>query len=195
MEFGFKTLQKSFNFNIKQLLRKSLSSKYPHLSPEEQTQASLDLQKVLGNDLDFLKSHTVAAYWPKDQEIDPRPLILEALSQGKRCFLPVLDPLNRKPLLFVEYKAGDPLFPNRFNILEPDPKTRECIPAWALDLVLVPLLAFDKKGHRLGKGLGHYDASFNFLHLNFRPKSPRLIGLGFEFQEIDTIPQDSWDTI
>ena len=63
----------------------------------------------------------------------------------------------------------------------------------ALDIVLVPLLAFDRRGTRLGSGGGYYDRSFAFLHGQARPHRPLLVGVGYAFQEVESLPAAAWD--
>lgn len=178
---------------IKQKLREIGRSKRKALDLASQKDLSLALLKCLRTQSLFLNSQNIAAYYPKDAEIDPRPLIELSWNLGKRCFLPVLDPLKSKKLLFMEYTQNDPLFPNRFGVLEPPFNSKRLIPSWFLDLVFVPLIAFDNKGHRLGRGGGYYDHTFAYFKENVRSKRPKLIGLAYEFQEVDAIPEEAWD--
>jgi 5-formyltetrahydrofolate cyclo-ligase len=83
--------------------------------------------------------------------------------------------------LFSIYEPDDVLKKNRFGILEPEINFKKIIPAWALDIVFTPLIAFDSEGNRLGMGGGFYDRTFSFLH-NSKRSHPHLIGLAYEFQ-------------
>ena len=65
--------------------------------------------------------------------------------------------------------------------------------ATQIDLVLVPLLGFDRRGNRLGAGAGYYDRSFEFLRAKPRPAQPLLVGIGYHFQEVPELPAESWD--
>lgn len=119
---------------------------------------------------------------------------------GKRCYLPVLHPLHHRSLWFIEYKPQDPLVKNRFGILEPIIKGNTIVPAWSLDLVLTPIVAFDHNLHRLGMGLGYYDHTFSFLRqhniqdtIQHPFNVPVLLGLAYAFQEVHTLPHDHWD--
>src|SRR5687767_13746260 len=78
---------------------------------------------------------------------------------------------------------------NRFGI--PEPTGRRCAPQ-QLDLVLLPLVAFDRRGARLGMGGGFYDRTFAFLRVAGRRK-PRLVGLAHHFQEVAQLPREPWD--
>ena len=111
-------------------------------------------------------------------EFNTRPLIEACWKAGKTVYLPVVaGKTEEKTLEFARYLPEDPLEANRYHILEPGPQAPR-IAAYALDLVVLPLVAFDLKGNRLGSGSGYYDRTFAFLpeaHL----KKPLLLGLAF----------------
>ena len=90
---------------------------------------------------------------------------------------------------FKNYTYGDPLLSNKYGILEPtDSKT---IQADKIELCLMPLVGFNRKGHRLGMGAGYYDRYFALNNLN---KTPTILaGVAYDFQENDTIQCDQWD--
>lgn len=178
----------------KQRLRNLLRAQRSQLNPTQQIEKSKQLAEVIVTIPEFIKCQTLAAYYPFDNEISPLPLLEVAHAMGKQCFLPVLSTSNAFQLTFVEYQPGDPLTPNRFGIQEPFPNTRPSIPAPALELVLLPLVAFDDKSRRLGMGKGYYDKTFAFLkEVKISDKHPRLIGLAYELQRVAELPQDTWD--
>lgn len=129
----------------------------------------------------------VAGYWAVDGEV-PLLALLAAPCDFVYC-LPVLQPGKR--LRFAPWRSGDPLVQNRFGIPEPDLEPGSLIDPELLDHVLLPLLGFDARGHRLGTGGGYYDRSFAFRHGNAR--SPRLVGIGYACQEVDALPAADWD--
>lgn len=141
----------------------------------------------------FRNSGRIGVYLPNDGEMDPRPLLRRAWSMGKRCYLPVLDTLGSNRLWFVPYHAGDALRINRYDILEPVRPARDRVRAGALDLILAPLVAFDRQGHRLGMGGGYYDRSLAFLRHRRYWRRPRLYGLAFEFQRVERLSAAAWD--
>jgi 5-formyltetrahydrofolate cyclo-ligase len=125
---------------------------------------------------------SVAGYWPIRSEIDPRPL-MSAL--GLLSALPIIDGPGL-PLRFRTWRPGDPVQPGRLGTSEPGPDAAELVP----DLVLVPLLAFDRRRHRLGYGAGFYDRTLAALRAN----GPVLaVGVAFAAQEVPDVPIDSWD--
>lgn len=176
----------------KKQLRHTLQSQCKQLSLSAKHQKSQALLSTLGISNDFKVSQHIAFYWPFKDEIDPRPLLESALLMKKNCYLPVLHPSKPGYLLFVEYRSDDKLVSNRFGIKEPLLGQRAIIDTWILNLVLIPLLAFTPKGHRLGRGGGYYDRTFA-LTKRYRPNHPKLIGLAYDLQCLQTLPHESWD--
>ncbi len=189
MEKNENTIQK------KKIIRQKLIPLRQALSPLEQNIKSQQLREILIQRPEFIHSQTIAGYWPNSGEIDPRPLLDSAMKMGKKCYLPVLQSIPSKLLTFLQYDPKESLIPNEYGILEPvETPQNKSIFANELDLILVPLVAFDSKGGRLGRGAGFYDRTFSILK-NMKPsdKAPKLIGLGFEFQKWEDLPQDEWD--
>ena len=140
---------------------------------------------------DFFESaRRVAAYLPNDGEIDTGPVIQNARSAGKSIFLPVVQPDGR--LSFAAFAETSRLKKNRYGIPEPEHTSEDlCTPA-ELDLVLAPLVAFDDALFRLGMGGGYYDRTFAFKKIAGVIR-PRLVGIGYDFQRVDTVFPEKWD--
>lgn len=175
-------------------LRKNIISKRKVLSQTERLSAAKQItQHLLFNLPAFQQSEHIAFYQATNGEADPRLLLNHALSLGKHCYLPVLHPIKHNSMWFMPYKKGTKLIPNQFGILEPEVISHELAPAWALQLVFTPLVAFDLQGNRLGMGGGYYDRSFAFIkEAHFKPK-PFLVGLAYEFQKVEKLTANSWD--
>ena len=122
----------------------------------------------------------VSGYSPIRSEIDPVPLMRALAGKGARLALPAVM-ARGKSLAFRAWAAGDRLMLGPLGILEPSPAAAELIP----DIMLVPLAAFDRAGHRIGYGAGHYD--FTLAHLR-KVKPIAAIGVAFAVQEIETVP-------
>ncbi|QIL02186.1 5-formyltetrahydrofolate cyclo-ligase [Sphingomonas sinipercae] len=124
----------------------------------------------------------VGGYAPLGSEISPQLAMEEARAVGRIVAFPAFhDP--GKPFRFL---AGDPLSPGPFGMMQP----KLSAPAVEPDLILVPLIAIDKRGTRLGRGKGHYDRALTRL----RKGGAKLIGVGWPLQRIDVlIPSDPWD--
>ena len=171
-------------------LRSSLREKRQELSPEQQETAAVSLFSMLGNQDFFRVAQRIAFYQVADGEIDPRMLLDLALSEGKSCFLPVIQQDNPEFVSFAPYDANTELVPNKWGIAEP-PAT-EVISPTNFDVVFVPLVGFSKNCFRLGMGKGFYDRTFSFKIFN-RRSSPMLVGLAHESQLVDSFPVESWD--
>jgi 5-formyltetrahydrofolate cyclo-ligase len=125
----------------------------------------------------------VALYWPIRDELDCKPLLTRLMDAGQPVCLPVVigDGL---PLELRLWQEGAPLYPAGFGTLAPP----EDAPLAAPDVVVTPLLGFDRRGTRLGYGGGYYDRTLEML-----PKAPRLVGYAFACQEIATVPREPHD--
>ncbi len=128
-----------------------------------------------------------SAYWPYRTEIDSRPLMARLAAAGVRIALPVTPPKgSNEALIFRIWSEGDRLAPGHFPVHEPHPDAETVEP----DLVLVPLLAFDRSGQRLGYGAGHYDRTLARLRAL---KQVRAIGLAFADQVVERLPAGPHD--
>ena len=127
----------------------------------------------------------VSGYSPIRSEIDPVPLMRLLATQGARLALPAVM-ARGKSLAFRAWSSNDRLMLGPLGILEPSPAAAELIP----DIMLVPLAAFDRLGHRIGYGAGHYD--YTLAHLR-KMKAVTAIGLAFAAQEIEAVPALSHD--
>jgi 5-formyltetrahydrofolate cyclo-ligase len=127
----------------------------------------------------------VSGYSPIRNEFDPVPLMQRLAAQGAQLALPAVM-ARGKSLAFRVWSASDRLMLGPLGILEPSPAAAEMIP----DIMLVPLAAFDRLGHRIGYGAGHYD--YTLAHLR-KVKPIAAIGLAFAAQEIATVPALSHD--
>ena len=171
-------------------LRSSLREKRQELSPEQQKTAAASLFGILENQDFFRVAQRIAFYQVADGEIDPRMLLDLALSEGKSCFLPIIQQDNPEFVSFAPYDANTELVTNKWGIAEPS--TSEVISPTNFDVVFVPLVGFSKDCFRLGMGKGFYDRTFSFKIFN-RPSSPMLVGLAHESQLVDSFPVESWD--
>ena len=116
-----------------------------------------------------------------------------AWKQKKLWHLPIIGLPNVNHLWFAPYRKHDALVINRFGIGEPDMPLHETTRTFGLDLILMPLVAFDINGNRLGMGKGYYDRTLQFLHLRRHWRKPRLVGIAYELQKFEQLPQQPWD--
>jgi 5-formyltetrahydrofolate cyclo-ligase len=127
----------------------------------------------------------VSGYSPIRNEIDPTPLMLKLALAGVRLALPVVG-ARGKSLIFRAWSPSDRLVLGSLGIPEPSPAAAELIP----NIMLVPLAAFDRAGHRIGYGAGHYDHTFAHLR---KAHHVTGVGLAFAVQETPSIPALSHD--
>lgn len=122
----------------------------------------------------------VAGYMPMRSEIDPRLLMDRLVAAGSVLCLPDVV-AEGTPLAFRRWMPNDPLDAGRYGISVPSPDADELVP----DLVLVPMLAFDRQGHRLGYGGGYYDRTIAGLR---EGRDVLAVGLAFSGQVRDDLP-------
>lgn len=171
-------------------LRQTLRRQRRQLSREIQAHCAQQVTELLQQQTIYQQSRHIACYWPFAGEIDTRGIIQHIWQNGKSCYLPVVDRAN-KTLNFAVYNAATQLQINRYGILEPTASA--FIETASLDLILLPLVAFDDAGHRLGTGAGYYDRTLQALNTEYRPDKPCLIGLAYEWQRQEKLTPRSWD--
>jgi 5-formyltetrahydrofolate cyclo-ligase len=160
-------------------LRKMALDARDAMDAEAQAAASEKLA-TRGLPFEITSGTIVSGYSPIRSELDPKPLMQKLAALGARLALPAV-PARGKSLVFRAWSPGDRLTMGPLGILEPSPAAAELIP----DIMLVPLAAFDRLGHRIGYGAGHYD--YTLAHLR-KVKPITTIGLAFAAQEIKSVP-------
>jgi len=187
-----------------QLLRNNLCEQRRRLNAEFQQQAA---QSVCNHFFSLLSAPTfgpgnssnlrVALYFAVNGELDPAPIMEKLWQTNHAVYLPILHNNDHGYMEFCQFNKEnnkkDPLQKNRFGILEPVKTKSKLIDPKQLDVVLMPLVAFDNQGNRVGMGAGYYDRSFNFLLNESRPQKPLLIGLGYDLQRVELLKPNSWD--
>lgn len=178
----------------RQAIRREVRQRRRALSPIQQQQASRAMFRLMMRQPLFVRSRNIAFYLANDGEISPHFLLQQAQRMGKRCYLPVLKPGVENRLWFARYYRDTSLYMNHFGIYEPMPEASSLIRARQLDLVLLPLVAFDRQGGRLGMGGGFYDRSFSFKNASsVSAHKPYLMGLAHRCQEVESLELAHWD--
>lgn len=172
---------------MKDQIRKKLKSQRANLSLELFNSLSSDIAKNIKETDEFKSAQRIGFYHSVRGEADPSSL----KTLDKSFFLPVLSKNKDEGLVFIQLTDETQFENNKFNIPEPVFNEETIVSAQTLDLVLVPLLAFDKKGNRLGMGGGFYDRTFAFK--KDKNIKPILLGYAYDFQEIDALEPESWD--
>lgn len=177
----------------RQAVRTALRARRRALTGPEQERAARALATRVAATRLFRVSRRIALYLPNDGEIDPQPLLERIRASNKRGYLPILSRLKHDRLWFAPYDGAGPLHLNRFGIPEPVVPARRWVRAQDLDLILLPLVAFDARGNRLGMGGGFYDKSLAFLRERARWRKPHLVGLAHDFQCVPLLDTLPWD--
>ncbi|WP_449427421.1 5-formyltetrahydrofolate cyclo-ligase [Rhodanobacter umsongensis] len=171
-------------------LRQRLAGQRRALTPAQRIAAAQGLRRSLEQLPEYLTDARVAGYWASHGELPLNLVIPPLATRGQQFLLPVIG--KGKCLRFAPWQSGEDVQPNRYGIPEPA-APRELLEPFQLDLVLVPLLGFDRRGHRLGHGGGYYDRSFAFLNEQVRPTEPLLVGIAYTFQELPEVGEEAWD--
>ena len=169
-------------------LREHLKLKRKNLSNKESHDMSHAIsQKIIRSK--WIRQHkNVGIYHPVNGEANTLQLIEFMWSINQQVFLPII---NKKYLLFSKLNPDSKLKKNCFGIPEPSITREDQVFTNDLDMVFVPLVAFDLNGFRIGMGSGYYDRTFkNKLKMT---KSPVLIGLAYEFQKQECLNHQPWD--
>ena len=134
--------------------------------------------------------HRIAFYLPTRGEISCLPMIEYALKLGKECYVPKVYPNKKRGMWFLPYTGKESVKEGAFGILEPTAPISKAIRPSELDIIFMPLVAFDLKGNRLGMGGGYYDKVLANIP---KDQQPKLIGLAYNLQQVREIPQEKWD--
>ena len=167
----------------KSALRQRAREQRARIPADVHAEAAKSVAKHFFDAITLLPGAVVAAYWPIRDELDCRAVLTRLVDSGQPVCLPVVRG-NEEPLELRLWEEGAALYPSGFGTLAP----AETAPLAEPDVILVPLLAFDKLGTRLGYGGGYYDRTLAVL--GHRPK---LIGFAFSAQELDHIPRLAHD--
>jgi 5-formyltetrahydrofolate cyclo-ligase len=169
----------------KQQLRIELKRQRSSLSEIVQQQESQKICTRLSALAAFQAANRIALYFKASGEVDLSVLWQEALRLNKSCYFPCL--MQDKSLCFLPADNKTPLKQNSYQIFEPQLDFDQAVAVEHLDLIIMPLLAFDRLGTRLGMGAGYYDRTLK------DKKAPLLIGVAYPFQEVSAIDRDPWD--
>ena len=137
----------------------------------------------------FQRASYVGCYLPTIDEVNTWEIIARAWLMGKRVFVPVVE--KKQKMQFRELTPETDLRPASWGLLEPS--DGEIASARMLDVVITPVVAFDKDNHRIGMGGGYFDRTFAFLRHRSNWRRPRLIGLAFDCQQVEKIRPNPWD--
>ena len=177
----------------KRRLRASMRELRRSLDAQTQRLHANQLRGAIQHQSWYKSSVQLACYQATDGEISLDPLIALSWSLDKKVYLPVI--AGSGSMLFREYRRGDKLIPGRYGIAVPPPGALE-LDIQELDLALIPLVAFDLDGYRLGMGGGYYDRALTLFAghaLASRRHGPLRVGVAQSCQMQNALPRESWD--
>ena len=151
----------------------------------ERMTKSLAMADLAADAIEIGPGEVVSGFFPIRSEADIRPLMHRLKQRGARLCVPAV--VDSETIVFRGVEDGIPLVDTGFGTSGPGPDAAALDP----DLMLVPLSAFDRRGHRLGYGAGYYDRAI--ARLRDKGRAPRLIGVAFDCQEVDLVPAEPHD--
>ena len=169
----------------KRILRGTMLAWRGSLGEDERRTAAQGLLEMWRLEQPVQTPAVVSGFWPMAEELDIRPLMMELANQGCQLALPVVV-AKRQPLVFRAWRPGDALEAGVFGTLHPSPKREVVEP----DALIVPLLAVDEEGWRLGYGGGFYDRTLEALRAK---KKITAVGVGFNDQLMPEVPHGPSD--
>lgn len=185
--------EQASNSSQRKHLRKALRVARKALSVHEQEFAAETIAEQLSSFIALKRPMKIAAYLSNDGEVNLKPYIEHhwQCSEHIQFSLPVLHPVCQGHLLFLEYAPQTHMVKNKYGIEEPILACQQVVPTQQLDIILMPLVGFDKLGNRLGMGGGYYDRTLAFTRKV--EQKPMLVGIAHDVQEVDTLPIAPWD--
>lgn len=177
----------------RQQLRRHMRRQRRLLPAEARAEAHRQFARIIDGARLLAPGRRVAVYFAYGHEADLRYVIQVARRRGCLLYLPVITHFRHSRMRFVRYRADSVMRVNRYGIAEPDPRHAEVVPVRRLDVVLLPLVAFDDRGWRLGSGAGFYDRCLQHLREGRRWRRPRLIGVAYQCQHVARLQPDRWD--
>ena len=173
----------------RQVIRQQVRHLRRAMTDDQQALAAEQLADLALNYAPMTAARNIALFLSVDGELNTRPLIARLWHLKKAVYLPVLHPFSPGNLLFLRYSPNTLLHINKLRIPEPPLDIRQLITLDQLDLMMVPLVAFDQHGQRLGMGGGFYDRTLQ----NWRQHGFLPVGLAHDCQQVDNLPVAEWD--
>ena len=169
------------------LLRQEILAKRRQLTAKESAQAGLSILKTIMQMNVFKRTVNVASYISLSGELCTQDMNEYFMTRHHLC-LPYMVTGQKGKMDFYSFKKGDELVENRFHILEPKNQPENLVLEDKIDVIVVPLVAFDNKGNRMGMGGGYYDRMLKKVR-----KDCLVIGVAYEFQQVDELLVEEWD--
>ncbi|BCH30435.1 5-formyltetrahydrofolate cyclo-ligase [Mesorhizobium sp. L-8-10] len=172
---------------LKRALRQEALARRDALDPSWRIEAALRMADAARDRIAFEHGSIVSGFWPMRSEVDVRPMMFALREKGARLALPAI--LDKTTIVFRELTREGRLVDMGFGTFGPGEEAEVLDPS----IMLVPLAAFDRRGHRIGYGAGYYDRAIARLQANGHAQ--RLIGIAFDCQEVANVPDEPHDVV
>lgn len=177
--------------HIKAELRSVMRQRRASLDTSRQQSAAIAVARHLAHLPGMSDARRIALYLPTDGEVDTSHLCSQLRDRDKQLYLPIVESGNT--LSFAEWCADTTLVNNRYGIAEPPASATRRLPA-ELDIIIIPLVAWDMRCHRLGMGGGYYDRALaDYRKPRPDGQQPVLVGVAHEVQRTERIGREQWD--
>ena len=173
--------------DLKKQLRKEALARRDALDDFWRVEIALEMAETARDQIAIEPGQIVSGFWPMRSEVDVRPLMFAFREKGARLCLPAI--LDKTTIVFRELVRGAPMVEMGFGTVGPHEEAEVLDPS----MMLIPLAAFDRRGHRIGYGAGYYDRAI--AKLADKGLTPRLIGIAFDCQEVPMVPEENHDVV
>jgi 5-formyltetrahydrofolate cyclo-ligase len=174
--------------DFKTSLRSELRNRRNSLSAPVRATYDKAIRQHLSRLVKIRQPGSIACYWPFNGEPDVTPLYKQLIADGCKLALPVVSGNNDRSMKFHAWDTHTRLAKNKYGI--PEPQASAVIPLANFDMLIVPLVGYDRHGSRLGMGSGYYDRHLEPLR---DLSTPLRLGIAYSLQETDPIDSNSWD--
>lgn len=171
--------------NLRAITRNSIIKIRSNITEQYQQSESKIICNKIRSLNEYRYAKRIALYYPNKREVNLQRLFNSAPLQGKKCYFPVMN--EHGTLSFMPAHLKTKFVKNKYDIMEPEGSLDNAINPDELNIIFLPLVAFDSFGNRLGMGAGYYDQTLK------QCKNPLLIGVAYEFQKQPYIEPQDWD--
>ncbi len=172
---------------LKKQLRREALARRDALETGWRIEASLEMADTARANIAMAPGTVLSGFWPMRSEVDVRPMMFALRENGARLCLPAI--LDSTTIVFRELVRGVELVDMGYGTFGPPPEAEVLDPS----IMLLPLAAFDRRGHRIGYGAGYYDRAI--ARLQEAGHAPRLVGIAFDCQEVEEVPDEPHDVV
>ena len=172
---------------LKKQLRREALARRDALETGWRIEASLEMADTARANIAMAPGTVLSGFWPMRSEVDVRPMMFALRENGARLCLPAI--LDSTTIVFRELVRGVELVDMGYGTFGPPPEAEVLDPS----IMLLPLAAFDRRGHRIGYGAGYYDRAI--ARLQEAGHAPRLVGIAFDCQEVPEVPDEPHDVV